>query len=137
MSKFNCSYKLVIKYTSTHSTSNAWIALHRCVEALARTKGVSFNHIFEVLETTFLFERKHKHNFPNADTIKKSAKYLKLERNIFLEKVNAEIKIRIIEKELGKRTSSNQTFLAICQQQNNYKQPRVGYWGWEKLRQEK
>ena len=59
MSKFNCSYRLVVKFAKMGATSHAWIALHRCVEACASTKGQSFQATFEVLEAKFTFERKN------------------------------------------------------------------------------
>lgn len=134
MSKFNCSYRLVLRFANNRLTSHAWIALHRCVEALAHTKGEKFSNIFEVLEAAFHFERKDKNKFPNAETILKCANFLKNERDVFLEKMNILIQNRKIEKKQGKRISNNKEFLKICHQQNSYIQPKVGFWGWEKLR---
>jgi hypothetical protein len=134
MSKFNCSYKSVLKFTNNHSISHAWIALHRCVEALAHTKGEAFNNIFEFLEKEFLFERKNKDKLPTPETIIKCVEYLKIERDIFLEKLNIEIQKRKIEKKQGKRNSTENFFLGICHKQTNYTQPKVGFWGWRTLR---
>lgn len=134
MGKFNCSYRLVLKYAKYNDASHAWIALHRCVEAFAHTKGEKFNHIFKVLEKEFYFEREDKNNFPNAKTIEKCAIYLKTERDIFLEKLNFEIQKRKIEKKQGKRKSNNKEFLALCHKKGNYTQPKVGFWGWKNLK---
>jgi hypothetical protein len=134
MGKFNCSYRFVLRRTKYNDTSHAWIALHRCVEAFAHTKGETFNSIFNILEKEFNFERKNKNNFPDAKTIEKCAVYLKAERDIFLEKMNFEIQNRKIEKKQGKRKSNNKEFLALCHKKGSYMQPKVGFWGWEKLR---
>ncbi len=134
MSKFNCSYRLVLRFANNYFASHAWIALHRCVEALAYTKGEKFNDIFEVLEKEFHFERKDKNKFPNAETILKCANFLKNERDIFLEKMNVLIQKRKIEKKQGKRISNNKEFLSFFHKKGNYSQPKVGFWGWEKLR---
>lgn len=134
MSKFNCSYKSVLRRTKYNDASHAWIDLHRCVEAFAHTKGETFNSIFEILETMFFFERKDTNKFPNAKTIEKCATYLKTERDIFLEKMNFEIQNRRHEKKQGKRKSNNKEFLALCHKKGSYTQPKVGFWGWRKLR---
>ncbi len=131
MSKFASSYKLAIGYARGNDASHCWIALHRCVEALARSKGQSFNSIFEHLEKQFFFKRKNKAQWPSIENMLMAAYYLKAERDIFLETLNFETKIRKIEKKQGKRWSQNKEFLELSHQQNAYKQPRVGYWGWK------
>ena len=132
MSKFKCSYRLVEKFAKMGSTSHAWIALHRCVEACASTKGQSFQATFEVLEAKFTFERKN--NSLDIQTILRCASFLKEDRHSFLEKLNREIVIRKMEKKAGKRLSSNSAFLEICHAQNTYKKPKVGFWGWRRFR---
>lgn len=137
MSKFNRCYSLVIDYASHDYTSHAWIALHRCVEALARTKGETFNSTFEDLEKIFSFERQDKDKWPSAETIANCAMYMKSQRTLFLQELHTEIQQRKTEKQQGKRNSSNSRFLALCHQQNKHTPPQVGYWGWQKLRMDK
>ncbi len=73
MSKFKCSFRLVEKFAEMGSTSHAWIALHRCVEAFSSTKGQSFQATFEVLEAIFTFERKN--NSLDIQTILRCASF--------------------------------------------------------------
>lgn len=137
MGKFSCSYKLAIGYAQANDASRSWIFLHRCVEALSRTTGETFNSIFARLETHFQFTRKSPKHWPTAKIIGEAANLIKTERDIFLSKLNAEIEIRKSEKQQGCRECKNQDFLDICHQQNNHKIPKLGFWGWRNTAEQK
>lgn len=48
---FPNTYRQVMRMSSESSASYAWIALHRLVEAYARTFGLRFNGVFADLES--------------------------------------------------------------------------------------
>lgn len=130
MSKFNYSYKLLQKSDVSH----AWIHLHRCVEAYARTTGETFNSIFDRIENKFKFERQNPHRWPNLAQILQAADYLKLERDHFLIKLNQLIEERINEKKKGIRISKNKEFNQINEKQQSYKQKKKRPFEWSKTR---
>ena len=57
---------------------------------------------------------------------------LKLERDVYMLKMNNYISERREEKKQGKRISANREFLVLAHQQTKYTPPRVGCWGWKK-----
>lgn len=128
MGKFNCCYKLIFK----SNVSNAWIHLHRCVEALARTKGESFTRIFEELENDFNFQRRQPTNWPDLLKIELAANCLKRDRQVFLEKLRFLVQERKREKKQGKRKSTNIEFLMITKKQARYAPPKKTAWVGEK-----
>lgn len=117
MSKFNYCYKLVLKSDVSH----AWIHLHRCVEAYARTTGETFSSIFDRIEKKFKFERQNPHRWPDLTEILKAADYLKSDRDDFLEELNRLIEERKNEKKKGMRISKNKGFNQINEKQKAYK----------------
>ncbi len=125
--KFNYCYKLITKSDVSH----AWIHLHRCVEALARTTGETYSSIFARIEKEFKFDRKHPHKWPDLQKIILIAKKLKDERDSSIQRLNTLIDERKNEKILGKCTSTNMEFLQITKMQAQYIQPKMKPWGWK------
>lgn len=128
MSCFNSCYRVIFK----SGVSYAWIALHRCVEAYARSSGNNFCSIFDRLETEFHFDRRVPDQWPDLEKIRQIATKLKLERDDYMEKMNSFISERREEKKKGKRISTNREFLTLAHMQTEYTPPRVGCWGWKK-----
>jgi hypothetical protein len=128
MSKFNYCHKLIFKSDVSH----AWINLHRCVEAFARTTGESYSSIFTRFEKKFNFERKQQNKWPDLEKIKQVANCLKTERDFFLQQLSQLTDERRIEKAKGKRISTNQEFLEILKKQEEYKHLKLRAFEWRK-----
>jgi len=131
MSKFTKAM-IVVK---GKSPSHAFIALHRCVEANARLSGETFSSIFTRLEKLYGFNRKEKSLWPLLKQMSDSVDLLEKERNIFLDEMNKLIKKRRIEKKNGIRQFKENKLNKIAKQQNNHSIPKLGFWGWRKLRE--
>lgn len=130
MCKFNYSYKLLQKSDVSH----AWIHLHCCVEAYARTSGETFCSIFEGIEKKFKFERTTLQKWPDLTQIFQAAEFIKVERDQFLIKLNQLIEERINEKKKGIRISKNKEFNQINGKQQSYKQKKKRPFEWSKTR---
>ncbi len=128
MSKFNYCYKQVLKSDVSH----AWIHLHRCVEAFARTTGETFSCVFNRIEKKFKFERQNPHKWPDLTQILQATDFLKSERDHFLIKLNQLIEKRINEKKKGIRISKNKEFNQINGKQQSYKQKKKRPFEWRK-----
>ena len=133
MGQFNYCYKLILKSDVSH----AWIHLHRCVEALARTTGESYNNIFSRIENEFKFSRTNKRQWPDITTITAAANYLKIERDTFLIVLNNCIAERKKEKKNGIRYAQNEQFILINKKQQAYIHIKMRPYGWRKRRQNK
>ena len=135
MSNFNSCYR-ELKRLAEFSPSHAWIYLHWCVESYARLTGQTFTALFSELEEKFGFHREIQRKWPSAEQILKAADYLNQERTIFLENYNRLIAERKKQKKSGIRHQINDELNQISHKQQAAIFPKVGIWGWKKLREE-
>lgn len=132
---FNNSYRQVVELPSA---SHAWIALHRLVEAHGRTVGAPFHVVFDEIERHFGFRRDVLPQWPDQDTMRRAAQWLRAQHDQALARRQALVAARRSEKRRGHRVPVPAELRAIELQTavNAAATPRVGYWGWRKRREE-
>lgn len=116
--------------------SHAWIALHHCVESLARLTGEPFTKIFARLEAAHNFGRQPA-RWPSAAQIRAAAADLVAEHQAYLARYNALVARRRDEKKAGfrHRRYGELERLEAIRQAHNHALPKVGYWGWRRIRE--
>lgn len=131
---FNNSYKQVMECSSA---SHVWIRLHRLVEAYGRTVGSPFLVVFAELERRFAFRRNDRDRWPDLDTMRRAAQWLRGERDRALADRRVLISTRRIAKEKGQRDGGPPELRGAEERTraNAESIPRVGYWGWRKKRE--
>ena len=131
---FHNSYERIMVVSST---SHAWIHLHRLVEAYCRTSGTPFNVVFEELEQRFGFRRADRARWPDLDTMRRAAEWLREARNRLLDERRELVRLQREAKRQGRRTRVARRLQAAEARTRAHAEgiPRVGYWGWRKRRE--
>lgn len=125
---FNNTYRQIIKQ---ESASHAWIALHRLVEAYARTFGLRFGVVFAELESCFGFRRTVRSEWPALATMRTAAHFLRTRRNETLVQRSELIAARRRGKSRGLRVPVPPDLRSIERRLGGGEPvPRVGVWGW-------
>ena len=115
--------------------SHAWIALLRCVEALARLTGEPYREILARLGQRHGFGSSPS-AWPSAAQIRAAASDLVEEREAHLSEYRALVAARKARKARGDRRGGGRLAeLEARHEAHNLRQPRVGYWGWRALRE--
>ena len=110
--------------------SYAWIALHRLVEAHARSSGQSYTTVFTDLERRFGFGRQPG-QWPPVSVMKAAAEDLAKQREAMLAIRNNLIEATRLRKRKGDRHADPE--LVNYQRRiagNGKTHPIVGVWGW-------
>ncbi len=130
MSRFRVSARVV-----TGAGSYAWIAFHRCVEALSRLTGESFTDLFERVAAKHAFGRAPA-DWPNDKQLLAAQRDIAGERTAYLARLRTLIARRRQEKRRGirHRRDSELEQLEALRRAHNDAMPRVGYWGWRARR---
>lgn len=113
--------------------SGGWIALHRAVEALARTTGEPFTQIFERLEKKHQF-RRSTNNIPRPVKMNQIADQLESEFFAWKTELKALEAVRMLEKKNGRRKLPDGRLKEMIRQREAHVVPQVGYWGWRERR---
>lgn len=121
--------------TERRSVSHAWIALHRVVEAYARSAGLRFSVVFAELEERFGFERAVPSRWPGLETMQAAARLLRQRRDAMFQERSALVASRRAEKRRGRRVPVAPDLVRI-EHRSILPAPPVGYWGWRKRRVE-
>ena len=133
MSGFNVCIRVALSATGP-KPSHAWMAQHRCVEALARLTGEPFTEIMHRLGRTHGFSRARS-SWPSAERIRDAAAQLQEERSAWLDtydRLAAESRER--KRRGDRRGVAALEQMEAARQVHNSLQPRVGYWGWREIR---
>ena len=136
MSRFNNPYRQASRAQGPRP-SHAFIALHRCVESLARLTGESFVEIFAQLELQYGFSREP-HSWPGAEQIRLASRQIRLRREHYLATLGRLMAERRQQKRSGQRhfAGSPLEMLEEKRRLQNQNWPAVGCWGWKLRRNE-
>lgn len=132
MSRFQNPYRLA-SHAQEPRPSHAFIALHRCVESLARLTGESFTSIFDRVAVQHGFSRLPE-NWPGAEQIRLASRQISRWRDEYLKNLSLLVAERRAQKKSGRRHFAR-TQLELLEQKRrlqNQAWPEVGNWGWRK-----
>lgn len=134
MAKFNVCARRILAGTGAASSYD-WIDLHRCVEALSRLTGEPYTLLFARLEKEHGFGRQRS-SWPNGETLRAATQQLVAEREAWLTRYRALVQLRRQEKTQGLRHRREEPLeqLEASRRVHNRLRPRLGYWGWARLR---
>lgn len=134
MSRFRVCARWALHATDPHP-SHAFIALLRCVEALARLTGEPYSAIVERLGAVHGFGTSPR-AWPRAAQIRAAAAQLVEEREAWLADYRAHVAARKARKALGdRRRGGPLASLEQRRERHNARCPHVGYWGWRALQE--
>ncbi len=136
---FSNAYRRIMSW---RSESHAWIALHRLVEAYARSAGIPFSEVFAELEEALGFARGERARWPDLETMREAARILRGRREALLRRRSAWIAARRSAK--ARRRSGRPGRIeppapellaheARCRA-HSATIPAVGCWGWRARR---
>jgi predicted methyltransferase len=131
---FGGSYRRIMAQTSP---SHAWIELHRLVEAFCRTAGRPFTEVFAELEARFGFVRGEPRRWPDLETMRAAAEWLRAARAGRLAARRAWSAEQRRAKAAGRRGRAPAALREVEARSRAYAAtvPRVGCWGWRRRRQ--
>ncbi|MEM7154062.1 MAG: hypothetical protein AAF799_14525 [Myxococcota bacterium] len=135
MAKFNVCARRILVGTAVASSYD-WIDFHRCVEGLARLTGEPFTAVFARLEKQHGFGRRPG-SWPDGSTLRAATRQLVEEREAWLARYRAFVEQRRREKKQGLRHRRREPLeeLEASRRQHAAFRPRLGYWGWARLRE--
>lgn len=132
---FGSSYRRI---TAGASPSHAWIELHRLAESFCRTAGRPFTEVFAELEARFGFVRADRRRWPDLETMRAAAAWLRAAREVQLAERRAWIAGQRRAKAVGRRTQVQAGLREVEARLRAYAatRPRPGCWGWRRRRQQ-
>lgn len=133
MSRFNNAARRVCAHGGPTSGWD-WIAFHRCVEAYCRTTGERFGDVFDRMKRDHGVARGRALPAPSA--LRAAVADLRARRDARLERDAADIIARRAAKRAGRRRPDPGLLDDREQDRRRANQlwPRVGLWGWRRLR---
>ena len=133
MSRFNALARR-LRDCPDEPGGRTWVDFHRCVEAFSRTTGEPFCDVFERLGRTHGFERGEK--IPAGTRLRAAVRQLAEERETWLARRAELVRERREAKRRGLREPPPGELDQRERKRNAWieLQPRVGYWGWRRLR---
>jgi hypothetical protein len=115
------------------SASHAFIALLRCIESMSRLTGQPFRHICNRLKI-----RRDPAHWPTLPEMWAVLDQLEAERDAFLSEYHRLVTERRQQKKAwraGGKPPQPGRLEEMIAQRNSHKTPRVGCWGWRRLRE--
>ena len=115
------------------SASHAFIALLRCIESMSNLTGESFRHICNRLKI-----RRDPAHWPTLPEMGAALDHLEAERTAFLSEYHRLVDARKQQKKAwraGGKPPKPGRLEEMIAQRSSRKTPRVGCWGWRRLRE--